>query len=129
MIRPCAGSIVKVNGSIRATPLTADRPGSAPMIVPAIVPISTTSRCDSCRLAWTAFRISAAIQVVRAGFRCRTGGVRPGTGSARLLGEVVGIDQRLHVPLHGVDRGLGLSRAAIGRRLAELVHLGTEVVV
>ena len=51
MISPCAGSMAKVNGKSSATPLTADRPGSAPMISPATVPTKTTSRWDSCRLA------------------------------------------------------------------------------
>ena len=38
------GSIVKVSGSASATPIVAVRPGSAPMMIPTIIPAKSTNR-------------------------------------------------------------------------------------
>ena len=44
MMRPVAGSMPKVTGSSRATPMAAERPGRQPMVMPTMVDASMASR-------------------------------------------------------------------------------------
>ena len=119
MIRPRAGSMVKVKGSMSATPLTALRPGKAPMMVPTTVPTATTKSMDGCRLTTTAGKdvIPHAVSLVSM--------LQPAPPAylARLYFSTRACMSRVIC----IDRLPGLGRVPIPGGLADLVHFRLEL--